>query len=200
MKTTHLAAILTIAPAVLAAQQTGTSTPPAAAASASASAQATVAVPATYSAESKAKIGAAFEAAKAKNLPDESLRQRIAEGQAKGATEAQVVDAVESTQSRLEASRAALIRAGHAAPQADEISSGEQAMARGATDAQIEALVKHAPDRSVAVALDVLAKLQANGQPIDQALAQIGAQLDAKAPDSAIQGLVNVTGALQKKP
>jgi hypothetical protein len=200
MKATHLATALTIIPALLAAQQTGTSAATASSTSASASAQASISVPATYSTESKAKIDAAFQAAKSKNLPDESMRQRIAEGQAKGASEAQVVAAVQSTQTRLEASQTALIRAGHANPQPDEVASGEQAMARGATEGQIEALVKRAPDRSVAVALDVLAKLQANGQPIDQALAQVGAQLDAKAPDQAIQALVNVNGILPKKP
>src|SRR6185503_17660795 len=86
-------------PALLTAQQ--------ASASASATAQVTANAPASYtnySAESRAKIDAAFQAARAKNLPDEPMRQRIAEGQAKGAGEAQVVAAVQRTQARLEAS------------------------------------------------------------------------------------------------
>ena len=84
MKAAVLTTMLACFPAFLAAQQSS------AAASATASAQASVSVPASYSAESKAKIKAAFQAALDKNLPDQPMRQRIDEGQANGATEAQV--------------------------------------------------------------------------------------------------------------
>lgn len=191
-----LTAIFTCAPALLAAQQQST----AAATSASASAQASINVPASYSAESRTKIEAAFQAAREKNLPDEPMRQRIAEGQTKNATEAQVVEAVQQTQTRLEASQAILIRAGRAKPQPAEIASGEQAIARGATEAQIDAAVKAAPaDQSVVATLDGLVKAPANGSAAGKApdgspdaTASAGVNAAATAGKGAAAG---VTGA-----
>ena len=139
MKAAVLTTMLACFPAFLAAQQ---SSP---AASAMASAQASVSVPASYSAESKAKIKAAFQAALDKNLPDQPMRQRIDEGQANGATEAQVVAAVQQTEARLEDSQSVLIRAGRAKPQPADVASAEAALAAGASAAQIEEIVKRTP-------------------------------------------------------
>lgn len=140
MKAAILATILGSFPALLAAQQSSS-----ASATAPASAQASVNVPASYSAEGKAKIEAAFQAARAKNLPDQAMRQRIEDGQAKGAAEAQVVAAVQQTEARLEEVQSALIRAGRAQPQPAEVASADQALAAGATAAQIEEIVKRTP-------------------------------------------------------
>ncbi|HVX40820.1 MAG TPA: hypothetical protein VHB25_14715 [Gemmatimonadaceae bacterium] len=184
MKVATLTVALALAPGLLVAQQGSVS------ASASVNAQANVNVPANYSAESRAKIDAAFQAARAKHLPDQPMRQRMAEGQAKAASDAQVASAVAQTEARLDASQSAMIRAGRANPQPDEVTAGAQAMERGATDAQIEALAKHAPsDRSLTVAFNVLSKLEANGQPVDHALAQIQSKLDASASDDALASL-----------
>jgi len=188
MKSSMLVIALTFVPTVLAAQQGS--------ASASANANAKVDIPASYSAESHAKIDAAFQAARAKNLPDQPMQHRMAEGQAKGASEAQVVAAVQKTEMRLEASQSAMVRAGRAKPHPDEIASGEQAMERGTTAAQIEALVKHAPaDRSLAVAFSVLTKLEARGEPVDRALATVAAKLDAQATDEVLVSLASSTDA-----
>jgi hypothetical protein len=125
------------------------------------------------------------------------MRQRMAEGQAKGASDAQVATAVQRAEARLEASQSAMIRAGREKPSADEVTAGEQAMARGTTEAQIEALVKHAPsDRSLVVAFDVLTKLEAQGKPVDKALAVVQAKLDARASDDAIASLAGNAGAV----
>ena len=67
MKSTLITVALTAIPALLAAQATG---------SAGGEVQGKINVPATYSAESKTKIEAAFSAAHAKNLPDQLLRDR----------------------------------------------------------------------------------------------------------------------------
>jgi hypothetical protein len=206
MKASVLTAVATLVPAILAAQANASSsvaaraTTGAASATTAASSQATVAVPSNYSAESRAKIEAAFRATREKSLPEEAMRQRMAEGQAKGASEAQVVAAVQRAEARLQSSHSALIRAGRANPRPEEVSNAEQAMARGATEAQIEALARRAPaDRSLTVALSVLSKLEARGQPVDQALAQVAAKLDARASDDAIMGLVNVGAAVGGK-
>jgi hypothetical protein len=211
MKAAILTTVFTFVPAIVIAQQAGTpptppqSKPPVSAqvgGEVQANASATTA-PSTYSAESRAKIDAAFTAAKAKNLPDAPLRERIAEGQAKGAAEAQVVEAVQGVQTRLEASQEALIKGGHAQPDQGEIAAGAQAMERGATADQISGLVKHAPaGRSLAVAFNTLAKLSANGEPVDGALAKITAKLDAGATDGAVASLAGgLSGVLGgKKP
>ena len=188
MKSTTMMFALICAPAALIAQQ--------AAATASASSRASVNVPASYSAEAKASIEASFKRAQEKNVPDQALRQRLAEGQAKAASDAQVASAVQKTEARLESSQSALVRAGRATPTPQEINAGEQAMARGATEANVEALAKHAPaDRSLVVAFDVLSKLQAQGQPVDQALAAITAKLDAHANDDALLSLATNASA-----
>jgi hypothetical protein len=192
------AAVLTTAlicvPAIVAAQQGSASTQ--AQASAKASAQTSVTVPSTYSADSRAKIEAAFQAARSKSLPDQPLQQLLAEAQAKGASEAQVVAAVQGVEGLLEASQAAMIHAGRPQPQQSEIVAGAHAMERGASPAQVESLIKHAPaDRSLAVAFTVLAKLEATGEPVDNAIAKIGAKLDAGASDDAVASLVGGAGA-----
>jgi hypothetical protein len=142
------------------------------------------------SASAQTKIDAIFEAAKSKNLPDQPIRERISEGQAKGAPEAQIVDAAQAVEQRLEASQDALVKAGRAQPQPTEIASAAQAMERGANDTHIASLAKHAPaDRSLAVSFSVLAKMAANGESVDNALAKIAAKLDAGANDDALASL-----------
>lgn len=194
MRASVLTTVLVCVPAIVVAQQGSASTQ--AQASAKASAQTNVAVPSTYSADARTKIDAAFQAAKAKSLPDQPLQERLAEGQAKGASEAQVVAAVQGVEGRLEASQSAMVHAGRTQPQQDEIVAGAQAMERGASSAQVESLIKHAPaDRSLAVAFTVLAKLAATGEPVDNAIATIGAKLDAGAGDDVVASLVGGAGA-----
>jgi hypothetical protein len=181
MKSTLITVALTAIPALLAAQATG---------SAGGEVQGKINVPATYSAESKTKIEAAFSAAHAKNLPDQLLRDRLTEEQAKNTGEADVVATIQKLETQLEASNDALVQAGRQAPSADEVSAAAAAIDHGVTAAQISALAKQAPaDRSLAVAFTTLNKLAARGDPIDQALASVQAKLEAKATDDAIATL-----------
>jgi len=65
-------------------------------------------------------------------------------------------------------------------------------MERGASAAHVAALAKHAPaDRSLAVSFNVLAKLAANGETVDNAIAKIAAKLDAGANDEALAALAS---------
>jgi len=179
MKAAILATILGSFPALLAAQQSSA----AASATAPTSAPASVNVPTSYSAEGKAKIEAAFRAARDKNLPDQPMRQRIDDGQAKGASEAQVVAAVQQTEARLEESQAVLIRAGRAQPQPAEVASADAALASGATAAQIEEIVKRTPANEPLV-FGANGAADANGAsgPVNAAA---GAADSAKAPAKA---------------
>lgn len=160
-----------------------------------------VTVPNQFSADARAKLEASFKAARAKNLPEQPMQRRIAEGQAKAASEAQIVASVQKTEARLEASQSALVRAGRTNAQPQDVEAGADAMEQGATEAQVETLAQHTPsDHSLVVAVDVLSKLVARGLPVSQALAQIQAKLDAGASDEAIGSLassanVGVAGA-----
>jgi len=198
MRTATLTAILALAPAIAFAQA-GPPTPPPktppAAAGVKTNSNGNVDLSSgKLSASAQTKIDAIFEAAKSKNLPDQPIRERISEGQAKGAPEAQIVDAAQAVEQRLEASQDALVKAGRAQPQPTEIASAAQAMERGANDTHIASLAKHAPaDRSLAVSFSVLAKMAANGEPVDNALAKIAAKLDAGATDDALASLAGGT-------
>lgn len=149
-----------------------------------------VTIPDQFSADARGKLEASFKTAREKKLPEEPMKRRIAEGQAKGASEAQIVASVDKAEARLEASQSALVRAGRANPQPRDIEAGADAMEQGATEAQVETLAQHtSSDHSLTVAVDVLGKLVARGLPVSQALAQIQAKLDAGATDEAIGSL-----------
>jgi hypothetical protein len=193
MKAPVLTAILACVPAIVVAQAGPPPTPPKAppTAQAQATANGDVELPAAFSASSRAKITATLQTAHSKNLPDKPIRDRIAEGQAKGASEAQIVESAQSVEARLEASQAAFAAAGRAQADQNEIAAGALAMERGASAAHVASLVKHAPaDRSLAVSFNVLAKLAANGETVDNAIAKIAAKLDAGATDDAVAALV----------
>lgn len=186
---TKLALVVTFAPALLLGQQVS--------ASASAQSDASVnAAPANFSAQSKTQINASFEAARRRILPQKPMQQRMAEGQARGATEAQIVASVRHEEARLELAQTALIKAGRTQPQPQEIDAGAQAMEQGASQAQVQAVAQHTPsNRSLVVAFNTLTQLEARGVPVNQAVAQIEAKLDARANDEAIASLASTTGS-----
>ncbi len=157
------------------------------------------AAPQSFSAEGKAKMSAMFRAAHDENIPDQSMKNRVAEGQAKGASEAQIIESTAMLKARLESSQQAMIRAGHHHPSDTAVDRGAQAEEQGATSAQIETVARHASsDHSLTVALDVLTKLVARGVPTERAVAAVQGNLDAHASDSAMASLtstVNATGS-----
>ena len=111
------------------------------------------------------------------------------------------LDVQAGASAKIDAAKAALVRAGRAQPDQQDIALAAKAMERGATDAQIEALAKHAPaDRSLAVSFNVLTTLAVRGVSIDSAVANIAAKLDANASDEVIASLagsVKPAGASQ---
>jgi hypothetical protein len=132
-------------------------------------------IPEEFSAETRARLTAMLEIARRKNLPAEPVSDRIAEGQAKGATEPEIVAASATALAQLELSQAALVRAGRERPSDAEISRGAQLLARGASSAQLTALAgREPPERRLDTALEVLLDLTAQGLPVDRALATVG--------------------------
>jgi hypothetical protein len=147
------------------------------------------------SAEGRAELEVVLQKAKEHALPLRAIENRVAEGLAKGASEAQIILAASALEARLEATQPAMFRAGREQPTSDEVDSGAGAMERGVTEAQLEALVEHSPsERSLVVAFDVLSSLAASGRPVAGALAQVAAKLDARAPDSAIASIAGGLG------
>ena len=140
--------------------------------------------------DAQSKVDANIRVARERRLPDEPIRERVAEGQAKGASDAQVVAASGRTLVDLQSSFDAMGRGGHSSPSDAEITRGAALMARGYTSVQIEGVARRAPsDRSLVVAFDVLTSLQARGVATGRAVAQMEGQLAARASDAQLLAL-----------
>jgi hypothetical protein len=197
MKKLTLAATLVLAPAALIAQ-TGAQASSKTDVSATSSAQA--GTNRHLSAEAQATVDANIRVARERKLPDEPIRQRVAEGQAKGASDAQIAAASGQTLLNLQHSSDAMVRAGRANPTSGEVARAAQLIARGYTSAQLEAVVRKAPsDRSLVVAFETLTSLNAQGISTGNAVAQVESNLAAHASDAQLRGLAasaNAAGGL----
>lgn len=150
------------------------------------------------SAEARARLDAMMRGAEREGLPTGPMADRAEEGQAKGASDAAILSAVAKARAELAASLEVLQRGGREQPEREEVARGAQLLARGATEAQLEALVRRTPsERRLTVAFDVLTELTARGVPVDHALAVIGARLEAGASDGQLAALTaSATGQL----
>lgn len=175
-----------LVPAALAAQVTA-----GASARSQTNADARLGKSATVSATSSTSVDAEVAAARERGLPERPIRRRAAEGRAKGASEAQVAVSARRVRMNLQSAQEAMVRAGRARPSDEEVERGASAIERGYTRAHIEAVAKSAPsDRSLVVALDVLAQLSERGVPVGKALAQVQSKLESRASDTSISALV----------
>jgi len=148
------------------------------------------------SAESQAKVDADVRVARERHLPEEPIRQRVAEGQAKGASESQVVAASGSALAELETAHDAMVAAGRKDPSNEEVTRGARLVARGYTRAQLETVARRAPsDRSLVVAFETLTALRARGVSSAEALAQVEGKLAARASDAEIESLASSANA-----
>lgn len=187
MKKLSLAMSLMLAPAALLAQGSGAMQ---AGARATAHADANVHVPASFSASGRTQLEATYARAREHHVPQSAVEHRVAEGQAKGASEAQILASSGKVEANMESAQEAMIKAGHK-PSNAEIEGGAYAMERGVTSAQIETMAGHASGgRSLDVAFGVLTKLSDQGVPTANAVAQVQSKLDAHASDAAITSLV----------
>ena len=167
---------LTVAPALVAAQaQAGAQADTRAEAGVTVERGESPRIPATFSAETRARLAAMFETARQKSLPEEPMTDRVAEGQAKGASESRIVAATATMLAQLELSQTALIRAGHERPSDEAVTRGAELIARGATGAELTAVASREPsERRLEVALEVLTDLAARGVPVDRSLTVVG--------------------------
>jgi hypothetical protein len=185
MKKLSLAMSLLLAPAALLAQASGSMQ-----ASAHANANANVHVPASFSASGRTQLEATYARAREHHVPQQAIEHRVAEGQAKGASEAEILASSNKVEANMESAQEAMIKAGHK-PSDAEVESGAYAMERGVTSAQIQTMASHASSgRSLDVAFNVLTKLSDQGIATANAVAEVQSKLDAHASDASITSLV----------
>ncbi|HEV8454627.1 MAG TPA: hypothetical protein VGQ69_05335 [Gemmatimonadales bacterium] len=172
MRRTTLALALALAPGYLAAQsqpEGQTESKPASQTAATAG----------FSAETRVRLEAMLRVARERELPTGPLTDRIAEGQAKGASEARILAATAQVEAQLMASQEALIRAGRERPSDAEVERGAELIAHGATTAQLETLARgQSSEHRLLMAFEVLTNLAARGVPVERALEVIGGRLD----------------------
>jgi hypothetical protein len=150
--------------------------------------------PSAGSLDAQAVIRATADA----GLPEAPVRRTVAEGEAKGATQADVVRAALRTQGRLALARETLESDGTREPSQGEITLGAEALARGATRADLERIADAAPDgRSLEASLQTMLSLGGAGLSSREVSSRIASQLAAGASDVAIASLggLNVSGA-----
>ena len=112
-----------------------------------------------FTAQGRVQAEATLQAARDQGLPQQPLYAVMSEGQAKAATEAQILAAEQQALARLEAAQQAMVSAGHSAPSDAEVIRGASLMAGGVTSAELSAAVEQAPSsQSLTVALDALAE------------------------------------------
>jgi hypothetical protein len=142
MRTSSMTLLISIVPSLLAAQSSATEPSPTQG----------------FSAEGRVKAEATLQTARDQGLPEQPLYAVMLEGQAKGATEAQILGAERQTLARLALAQEAIVRAGRTEPTDADVARGASLMAQGMTSAELSAVVEGIPSsQSLAVAFDALA-------------------------------------------
>jgi len=160
-----------------------------------ASADARLSAPRGWSAEGSAKLDAVYADTRRRNLPLDPIARRVAEGSAKGSTEAQILASADRVKVNMQVAQDAMVSAGRPRGMADEVARGAQLMERGVTRVQIETMAMRTPvDRSLVVAFDVVGRLVSHGVPVAKAIAQVQGQIDAQASDATIIALDSRVG------
>lgn len=140
--------------------------------------------------QAQARIDARISAAVHRGVPAAPLRRRAAEGQAKLASERLILSALERLEANLQVSKRAFAALGRT-PSDAEVAAGGEALAQGASEAQLARIIGSAPDdRSVEVALTTLAVLASRGEAVPEAVLVIESQLAANDSDRSIAALV----------
>ena len=80
-------------------------------------------------ADAQSRVDANLRAARERKLPEEPIRQRVAEGQAKGASDAQIATASGRTLVDMQSAFEAMVRGGHTSPSDAEVSRGASGIA-----------------------------------------------------------------------
>jgi type II secretory pathway pseudopilin PulG len=142
MRTTTMTLLMTVVPSLLAAQSSATEPSPMQG----------------FSAEGRVQAEATLQAARDRALPEQPLYAVMLEGQAKGATEAQILGAEQQALARLELAQEAIVRAGRTEPTDAETTRAAGLLAQGMTSAELSAVIQGIPSsQSLVLAFDAVA-------------------------------------------
>lgn len=158
--TLYFAALMAMAPAALAAQDSASS----------AAGSATTA---------SARLDATLEAAVDAGIPVSLLERKVAEGRAKGVPMERIAAAVEARLSALTRAREAMIEGGLTSTTEGELSVAADAVQAGVSGSALATISRTASDERRAVAIAVLSELVTSGQTAEQAVARVQAALSA---------------------
>ena len=146
--------------------------------------------------DSRSDVDAVLRATADAGLPEAPVHRTVAEGRAKGASEAAIARAAMRMQGRLLVARDVLAADGEREPSQSEIALGAEALIRGATRADLERIRGSAPDgRGLETSLEALLSLQARGEGAGEASSRIAALLAAGASDLSVSALGGLDGA-----
>jgi hypothetical protein len=160
-KTLCLAAMLTLVPAALTAQDSTAST----------------------GAGANARVEAALETAINAGIPVSLLERKIAEGKAKGVPMERIAAAVENRLDALVQARDAMTKAGLESTTEGELSVAGDAVQGGVSQSALTAISHGSEDGTRAVAIAVLTDLVALGHASEQAVTRVEAAL-ARGPEA----------------
>ena len=128
-------------------------------------------------------------------LPREPVARAAANARARGHSEGQAARAAAEVRARLQASNEAIVASGRTATEA-EIIAGADALAAGASRADLAVIARRAPeDRQLTASFRALARLGAENGAFAQAAAAIATRLESGTGDRAIGRLAG-TGSV----
>jgi hypothetical protein len=128
-------------------------------------------------------------------LPREPVARAAAQARARGRSEAQAARAAAEVRTRLQASHDAITASGRTAIDA-EIIAGADALAQGASRADLAVIARRAPqDRQLTASFRALVRLGARDDNFAQAAAAIATRLESGTSDRAI-GRLAATGSV----
>lgn len=154
-------------------------------------APATVPAQATPASLSSMSVNAEIAAARARRLPADAIRRRVAADRARGVNEVAQAVAAHKVRVTMEAGREAMLAAGREHPTDEEIELSGRAMERGYSSGHVQLLVKSARSgRSLAAAFDVLTQMTDRGMPMALALSQVRSRLEAREGDESLYELL----------
>jgi hypothetical protein len=130
---------------------------------------------------SNARINAALETAVSAGIPVELLESKVAEGRAKGVSEARIAAAVEARLQGLRRAAGAFERAEVASTSSADLSVAADAIEAGVSENTLIKVTRSAPAERRAVAIATLTALVQLGHTSEQALARVNSVVRSNA-------------------
>jgi hypothetical protein len=138
----------------------------------------------------QARINSSLETALAAGIPVELLESKVAEGRAKGVSEARIAAAVEARLQGLTRAAAAMERADVESTTAADLSVAADALEAGVSESTLIKVSRTAPAERRAVAIATLTGLVQLGHASEHALARVSAVVRSNADLAKLNGEV----------